>query len=105
MSWKRGKALLKAGHAAAFCSLIPDPSVQRFASKGRQQHLNSCAGTMTGCPIGAEDTLSFSSRQHIRPMLETVPLVNAAEAYGRMFPPFPPVQFFLLHCGACAALS
>ena len=39
---------------------------------------------MTGSSIDAEDTLSFSSLQSIRPMIETVPLSNAAEAYGRM---------------------
>ena len=44
----------------------------------------SIAGTMTGSSIDAEDALSFSSLQGIRPMVETVPLVNAAEAYGRM---------------------
>ncbi|SRR6266404_4379084 len=46
--------------------------------------MRSIAGTMTGSSIDAEDTLSFSSLQHIRPMIETVPLANAAEAYGRM---------------------
>jgi D-arabinose 1-dehydrogenase-like Zn-dependent alcohol dehydrogenase len=46
--------------------------------------MRSIAGTMTGSSIDAEDTLSFSSRQGIRPMIETVPLANAAEAYGRM---------------------
>src|SRR5712692_4300213 len=44
----------------------------------------SIAGTMTGSSIDAEDTLSFSSLQQIRPMIETVPLANADEAYGRM---------------------
>jgi len=39
---------------------------------------------MTGTSIDAEDTLSFSSLQKVRPMVETVPLVNAAEAYRRM---------------------
>ena len=39
---------------------------------------------MTGSSIDAEDTLSFSSQQNIRAMIETVPLVKAAEAYGRM---------------------
>jgi D-arabinose 1-dehydrogenase-like Zn-dependent alcohol dehydrogenase len=46
--------------------------------------VRSIAGTMTGSPIDAEDTLSFSSLQQIRPMIETVPLANAAEAHGRM---------------------
>ena len=46
--------------------------------------MRSIAGTMTGSSIDAEDTLAFSSLQGIRPMIETVPLENAAEAYGRM---------------------
>jgi alcohol dehydrogenase, propanol-preferring len=46
--------------------------------------MRSIAGTMTGSSIDAEDTLSFSSQQRIHPMIETVPLANAAEAYGRM---------------------
>ena len=46
--------------------------------------MRSIAGTMTGSSIDAEDTLSFSSLQGIRPMIETLPLANAAEAYGRM---------------------
>src|SRR6266511_4212373 len=44
----------------------------------------SIAGTMTGTSIDAEDALSFSALQGVRPMIETVPLANAAEAYGRM---------------------
>ncbi len=46
--------------------------------------MRSIAGTMTGSSIDAEDTLSFSSLQGIRPRIETAPLANAAEAYGRM---------------------
>src|SRR3989475_272581 len=46
--------------------------------------MRSLAGTMTGSSIDAEDTLSFSALQGIRPMIETVPLADAAEAYGRM---------------------
>ena len=46
--------------------------------------MRSLAGTMTGSSIDAEDTLSFSSLQQIRPMIETVSLANAAEAYGCM---------------------
>lgn len=46
--------------------------------------LRSIEGTMTGSSIDAEDTLSFSSLQKIRPMIETFPLAKAAEAYGRM---------------------
>jgi D-arabinose 1-dehydrogenase-like Zn-dependent alcohol dehydrogenase len=33
--------------------------------------MRSIAGTMTGSSIDAEDTLSFSSLQGIRPMIET----------------------------------
>src|SRR5437867_12380566 len=44
----------------------------------------SIAGTMTGSSIGAEVTLSFSALQGVRPMIETITLANAAEAYGRM---------------------
>lgn len=46
--------------------------------------MGSIAGTMTRSSIDAEDTLSFSSLQQVRPMIETVLLANAAEAYGRM---------------------
>jgi propanol-preferring alcohol dehydrogenase len=42
------------------------------------------AGTMTGAPIDAEDTLSFSSQQRILPMIETFGLEHAPEAYQRM---------------------
>jgi propanol-preferring alcohol dehydrogenase len=44
--------------------------------------MRSIAGTMTGSSIDAEGTLL--PRQQIRPIIETVPLANAAEAYGRM---------------------
>src|SRR6267154_1338760 len=46
--------------------------------------MRSITGTMTGSSIDAEDTLSFSSLQGVRAMIETVPLAKAAEAYGRM---------------------
>jgi hypothetical protein len=39
--------------------------------------MRSIAGTMTGSAIDAEDTLSCPF-QGIRPMIETVPLANAA---------------------------
>jgi propanol-preferring alcohol dehydrogenase len=41
-------------------------------------------GSLTGSPIDEEDTLAFSVLQNIRPMIETVKLEQAAEAYGRM---------------------
>ncbi len=41
-------------------------------------------GTLTGTAIDNEDTLAFSVLENIRPMVETVPLEQAAGAYGRM---------------------
>ena len=41
-------------------------------------------GSLTGTPIEGEDTLAFSVLENIRPMIETAPLEQAAEAYGRM---------------------
>src|SRR5438876_9574926 len=45
--------------------------------------MRSLAGTMTGSSIDAEDTLSFSALQGIRPMSETVPVATADEDSGR----------------------
>lgn len=44
----------------------------------------SIHGSLTGTPIDSEDTLAFSVLENIRPMIETAPLEQAAEAYGRM---------------------
>jgi D-arabinose 1-dehydrogenase-like Zn-dependent alcohol dehydrogenase len=44
----------------------------------------SIQGSLTGTPIDCEDTLGFSVLENIRPMIETVPLEQAAEAYARM---------------------
>jgi propanol-preferring alcohol dehydrogenase len=44
----------------------------------------SIYGSLTGTPIDAEDTLGFSVLENIRPMIETVPLEQAADAYARM---------------------
>jgi D-arabinose 1-dehydrogenase-like Zn-dependent alcohol dehydrogenase len=41
-------------------------------------------GWNTGTPADAEDTLQFSELTGIRPMIETYPLEQAAEAYARM---------------------
>jgi len=41
-------------------------------------------GSLTGSPLDSEDTLAFSVLEGIRPMIETVPLEAAAEAYGKM---------------------
>ena len=44
----------------------------------------SVYGSLTGTPIDCEDTLAFSVLQNVRPMIETVPLEQAADAYARM---------------------
>jgi propanol-preferring alcohol dehydrogenase len=41
-------------------------------------------GTLTGTPIDSEDMLAFSVLENIRPMIETAPLEQAADAYTRM---------------------
>jgi propanol-preferring alcohol dehydrogenase len=44
----------------------------------------SIYGSLTGTPIEGEDTLAFSVLENIRPMVETVPLEQAADGYARM---------------------
>ena len=44
----------------------------------------SLAGTLTGTAIDEEDTLRFSVREQVRPIIETVPLERAGDAYTRM---------------------
>jgi len=44
----------------------------------------SVYGSLTGTPIDSEDTLAFSVLENIRPMIETVPLEQAADGYARM---------------------
>jgi D-arabinose 1-dehydrogenase-like Zn-dependent alcohol dehydrogenase len=44
----------------------------------------SIHGSLTGTPIDGEDTLAFSVLENIRPIIETVPLEQAADAYARM---------------------
>jgi propanol-preferring alcohol dehydrogenase len=44
----------------------------------------SIYGALTGTAIENEDALAFSVLENIRPMIETVPLEQAAEAYARM---------------------
>jgi D-arabinose 1-dehydrogenase-like Zn-dependent alcohol dehydrogenase len=41
-------------------------------------------GWPSGTSIDSEDTMAFSALAHIRPMIETMPLERAAEAYDRM---------------------
>ena len=44
----------------------------------------SIYGSLTGTPIENEDTLAFSVLENIRPMIETAPLEQAADAYALM---------------------
>ena len=44
----------------------------------------SVYGSLTGTPIDSEDTFAFSVLENIRPMIETVPLERATDAYARM---------------------
>ncbi len=44
----------------------------------------SIYGSLTGTPIEGEDALGFSVLENIRPMVETLPLEQAADAYARM---------------------
>jgi propanol-preferring alcohol dehydrogenase len=44
----------------------------------------SLAGSLTGRAIETQDTLDFSVLTDVRPMIETLPLVKAEEAYKRM---------------------
>ena len=44
----------------------------------------SIYGNLTVIPIDAEDTLVFSVLEDVRPMIETFPLEQAADAYARM---------------------
>jgi D-arabinose 1-dehydrogenase-like Zn-dependent alcohol dehydrogenase len=39
---------------------------------------------LTGTAIDEEDTLTFSAREQVRPIIETVPLERAGDAYARM---------------------
>ncbi len=44
----------------------------------------SIYGSLTGTPMDSEDTLAFSVLQKVRPMIETLPLEKAADAFARM---------------------
>ena len=41
-------------------------------------------GHAAGAPIDSQDTLAFSALSGVRPMIETLPLARAPEAYARM---------------------
>ena len=62
--------------------VAPDPmpvSTVPLIFGGRSIH-----GSLTGKAIDNQDTLDFSVLQNVRPMIETVPLEEAASAYARM---------------------
>ena len=44
----------------------------------------SVVGHAAGAPIDSQDTLGFSALSGVRPMIETMPLSRASEAYARM---------------------
>ena len=44
----------------------------------------SIYGSLAGTAIEAEDTLAFSVLENIHPIIKTVPLEQAADAYARM---------------------
>jgi D-arabinose 1-dehydrogenase-like Zn-dependent alcohol dehydrogenase len=44
----------------------------------------SIEGSLTGSAIEGQDTLSSSVLENVRPMIETMPLEKAADAYARM---------------------
>ena len=44
----------------------------------------SIYGSLAGTAIDTEDVLAFSVLENIRPMIETLPLEQAADAYARM---------------------
>ena len=46
--------------------------------------MRSISGSLTGSAIDEQDTLEFSVLEGIRPMVETMPLSKAPEAYARM---------------------
>ena len=60
----------------------PEPiEVPSFVMVGQSA---SVVGHASGTSIESEDTLRFSARSGVRPMIEVVPLEQAAEAYARM---------------------
>jgi D-arabinose 1-dehydrogenase-like Zn-dependent alcohol dehydrogenase len=44
----------------------------------------SIEGSLTGSAIDGQDTLSFSVLEDVRPMIETMPLEKAADAFARV---------------------
>jgi D-arabinose 1-dehydrogenase-like Zn-dependent alcohol dehydrogenase len=62
---------------------VPDDQIQLSAVplvfSGR-----SIYGSLTGAAIETEDTIAFSVLENIRPMIETVPLEQAADTHARL---------------------
>jgi alcohol dehydrogenase, propanol-preferring len=56
----------------------------------------SIYGSLTGTPIDNEDALAFSVQEKIRPMIETMPLERAADAYARMMQGKPRFRMVLV---------
>jgi len=54
----------------------------------------SILGSLTGKAIDNQETLDFSVLQNVRPMIETVPLERAAEAYAKMMAAKPDFEWF-----------
>ena len=100
-------ALQRLGGARAILATAPSgdamgPLVSGLAARGKlivvgvpqdQIQLNafplvfggrSIYGSLAGTAIDTEDALAFSVLKNIRPMIETVPLEQAADAYARM---------------------
>ena len=100
-------ALQRMGGARAILATAPSggamgPLVSGLAARGKlivvavpgdQIQLNafqlvfggrSVYGTLAGTAIDSEDALAFSVLENVRPMIETVPLEQAADAYARM---------------------
>jgi D-arabinose 1-dehydrogenase-like Zn-dependent alcohol dehydrogenase len=62
----------------------------------------SIYGTLVGTAIETEDALAFSVLESIRPMIETVPLEQAADAYARMMKGAARFRMVLLTGGGAA---
>ena len=61
-------------------------STHELVRKGRYDTILGREGDNEMCDFGnyTEDTIAFSVLENIRPMIETVPLEQAADAYARM---------------------
>src|SRR5258708_72984 len=119
--------LQRMGGARAILATAPSggamgPLVSGLAARGKlivvavpedQIHLSaiplifgerSIYGSLTGTPIDNEDTLAFSVLDNIRPMIETAPLEQAADAYARMMQGKAPFRM-VLPMNSCPATS